>query len=173
MEDEAVRTAGGTPEAYPLVFSFRDILAGRNFMVSVETRGRLVLAREDGCWTVYGGNPGGVAGGGESAPAALTDFRRGYFDVLDDIAHEATDFAAFKAAVEAVVHQPSEDVVREWAELRERVRAGEINLENVERRDTSDFVPSVLVRRIEQEPAPPAVRPAPDLNPVQVFLEAA
>jgi hypothetical protein len=177
MSNDAGRAAQGAPEAFPLVFTFKDLLAGRGFVVSVETWGRVVLAEEAEGWTIYGVNPGGVAGGGENRSAALADFRRSYQEVLDDIAHEARDFTAFKASAEAVLHQVNEDVAAEWTALRERVRAGDLTLEEMKRHE-GEFVPHIDVRLVDIA-TPPAEEvagiktPSPALNSQDYYAEAA
>jgi hypothetical protein len=163
------KTAQGA--AYPLVFTFRDLLAGRGFIVAVETVGRAILAQEPEGWTLYGVNPGGVAGGAEDRAAALADFRRGYTQVLDDIAHEAPDFAAFKAAAEAVVRQTNEDAAAEWEALRGRVRAGEIAPDM--QRHEGEVRTCVEVHLVEPTATARAKSPTPALNPESIYTEAA
>ena len=158
-------------EAFPLVFTFRDLLAGRGFIVAVETEGRAILAQEPEGWTLYGVNPGGVSGGAEDRRGALADFRQGYTAVLDDIANEAANFAAFKAAAEALVHQTNEDAATEWETLRARVRAGDLALDL--RRHEGEVRTCVKVHLVESAPASRATLPTPALNPESNYAEAA
>jgi len=172
MQEDRVVTTRTEPRTFPLVFTFKDLLAGRGFIVAVETVGRVILAHEAEGWTIYGVNPGGVAGGAEDRSAALADFRRSYTEVLDDIAHEAPDFAAFTRSAEAVLYQTNEDAAAEWERLRARVRAGEVTLDDMQRH-TGEVEPRVTVSCVEPAPAARATRPTPALNPQGTYAEAA
>jgi predicted RNase H-like HicB family nuclease len=56
--------------------------------------------QKDGGYWMYGVNPGGVAGGGESREAAFNDLKQAYLSGLFDVALEATTFEAFRGEVE-------------------------------------------------------------------------
>lgn len=159
-----VLLSGGHVNSYPLVFDFRDLIAGRGFIAAIRTCGRGVLSDEPEGWTLYGINPGGMAGCAESREGALADFRRTYTQVLDDIVRDARDFEAFKAGVEAFVAETNRDAGGEWETLRERVRSGDLSLE-MERRATADFVPHVEVRLVEPGPTRRETWPTPEMNP--------
>lgn len=159
--------------SYPLVFCFRDLIAGRGFVAAVETKGRLVLAQEDGGWNLYGVEPGGISGCAEDRDAAFADFRRTYQCALDDIAHEAASFSAFRVAVTELVMQTNGDVEAEWEALRDRVRHHGLGLEDFERRDTSGYVASVRVELVDGKRSPERTEPTPELNPQVKYAEAA
>ena len=128
---------------YPLLFGFRDVIAGSRFWAGVHIDGRALLVEEDdGAW-LYGVEPGSVAGYGATAQEAHQDFRAGYRSVLADLAEEAEDFAAFKALVQdflSTVNRPNE---AQWEEAVQLVRTGELNLEWLPQRSAN------LARRIE------------------------
>lgn len=99
---------------YPLLFGFRDLIAGNGFFAGVTVAGRALLADEgDGFW-MYGVNPGGVAAGGATAAEAQAEFRRMYTSVLFDIAAEAASFEELKAEVEQFFHATNEPTAAEW-----------------------------------------------------------
>ncbi len=162
--------------SFPLIFNFRDLIAGQGFVASITTRGRLVLAEEAEGWTLYGVNPGGLAGGAEDRTAAFADFRGGYQSVLDDIAHEAKDFETFKASVERFVLDTNLDVGAEWERLRTLVRSGAINLDDMER-DETEGLACTSVQLVtpkpdhDCEPTPPP--PGPELNSEESYRKAA
>ena len=105
---------------YPLLFSFRDVVAGRGFWAGVAVEGRAVMVEdEDGAW-FYGVEPGGVAGHGATGQEAHQDFLVGYRSVLADLAEEAEDFPSFEAlATEflSTVNRPTEEQWNESAGL--------------------------------------------------------
>ena len=157
--------------SFPLVFSFRDLVAGNGYVAAVEASGRIILEHDPdaGEWTLCGVNPGGIAGGAGEEKVAFADFRATFRGVLDDIAHEAANIEAFKAAVEAFVGQTNASAEAEWAALREQVRAGKLSLD-LQRVDASAFVPQVIVRRVDGDHGE---APSPRLNPVETFNQAA
>lgn len=115
-----------TPHAFPLIFRFRDLIAGAGFIAAVEVHGRLILREEesDG-WTLEGVNPGGVVGCAEDREAAFADFRRTYQQVLTDVAFDTRDFPSFRAAVVALFEETTDGLVGEWETLRSDVREGD------------------------------------------------
>lgn len=101
---------------YSLVFGYRDLVSGKGFVAGVATDGRaLLVEEEDGCW-VYGVNPGGIAGGGDTWQGAYDEFKRIYKAALYDIAEEAQNFAEFKSLAEEFVRQTNSENEREWVE---------------------------------------------------------
>jgi hypothetical protein len=113
---------------YPILFGFRDLVAGSGFLASVATEGRALLVDEgqdDGFWT-YGVNPGGIAGTGKTQGDAQTDFRQRYKSVLFDIAGASKDFATFKRSVEQFFNETNRPTEEEWTQAVEDVRAGRV-----------------------------------------------
>jgi len=109
---------------YPLLFSYRDLIAGNGFVAGVEMRGRVVLAQEDdGAW-MYGVQPGGIAGGNAQREVAYRRFKESYLSVLFDIAAEAKTFKQFEKAVREFFGEINEPNARDWqaalAEVRRR-----------------------------------------------------
>ena len=51
---------------YPLLFGFRDLVAGNGFVAGVNLNGRALLADEGDGFVMYGVNPGGIAAGGSN-----------------------------------------------------------------------------------------------------------
>src|SRR5215210_8145215 len=110
---------------YPLLFGFRDLIAGNGYIAGVAlSNGRAVLVDEgDGFW-MYGVNPGGLAAGGESLGRAQSEFRSAYKSGLFDIAAEAQSFEAFKAEVERFFRETNNPTLVEWDEAVAEVRQG-------------------------------------------------
>ncbi len=125
----ATDTHAHTTAVYPLLFTFRDVIAGNGFLAGVAVDGRAVLEEspEDGAW-FYGVDPGGIAGHGETSQEAHQEFREVYRSILDDISAEAADFPAFEALVTeflSSINRPNEE---QWLESVELVKAGELDL---------------------------------------------
>lgn len=132
--------------SFSLVFSFRDNISGNGFVASVAiVNGRGVLCSEDdagAAFWLYGAQPGGLAGGGADARAALSDFRERYRSVLFDIASEAPSFFEFERDVRAFLEQQNDEVAAEWSSLHEEAKKNGVQLEAfvVQRVDASPEV---------------------------------
>ena len=112
---------------YPLLFGFRDLVAGNGFVAGVDLSGRALLVNEgDGFW-MYGVNPGGIAAGGGTAGEAHSQFRSAYRSVLFDIAAEAVDYAEFEREVTSFVEATNQPTAAEWDEAVLEVRRGKVD----------------------------------------------
>lgn len=111
---------------YPLLFGFRDLVAGKGFLAGVAVRGRALLIQDDdlGCW-MYGINPGGLAAGGADVGEALRSFRDTYRTVLFDIAEDADSFEAFEKEIHRFFDETG-GFISEWTAAVSQVKAGEI-----------------------------------------------
>lgn len=139
---------------YPLLFGFRDLVAGDGFIVGVDLSGRALLADEgDGFW-MYGVNPGGIAAGGASAGEAQAEFRVMYRSVLFDIAAEAKDFAEFERQVKQFVEEVNAPTAAEWDEAVSNVRSGKVDADWLPKRKAESRI-GVTVALLEH-PAPSA-----------------
>jgi len=119
---------------YPLLFGFRDLVAGNGFVAVVALNGRALLVDEgDGFW-MYGVNPGALAGGGQGPGEAQYEFRSVYRSVLFDFAREVESFEDFRQKVEQFFHQTNEANVSEWEEAVAQVRSGQVQADWLPRR---------------------------------------
>ena len=110
---------------YPLLFGFRDLVAGRGFFAEIAVDGRAILVEEeDASFWMYGVNPGAIAAGGDCTGAARSEFRSLYRSVLFDFAGVAEDFAELKQLVADFFNQTNEDNEARWAAAVKQVRAG-------------------------------------------------
>lgn len=112
---------------YPILFGFRDLVAGSGFVATIATEGRALLTDEgeEGFW-MYGVNPGGIAGSGDTPVEAQSDFRQRYKSVLFDIARVSGDFSQFKATVERFFYEVNKPTAKEWDEAVQGVREGKV-----------------------------------------------
>jgi len=138
---------------YPILFGFRDLVAGPGFVAGVATEGRALLVdegQENGFW-MYGVNPGGVAGTGSTPGDTQADFRQRYKSVLFDIAGASTSFETFRQSIEQFFQETNKPTAAEWDAAVEDVRAGRVE---------ADWLPkgrAEATRRVQvveiQEPA--------------------
>lgn len=114
-----------TMTRYPLLFGFKDLVAGNGYVagVSISNGRALLVEEEDGFW-MYGVNPGGLAAGGKSIGDAQSEFRTAYKSVLFDIAAEAQGFETFRAEVERFFRETNNPTLLEWDEAVIEVRQG-------------------------------------------------
>jgi len=128
---EEIAPAIGT--RYPLLFTYRDTLFGKGFIVEVQaTSGRALCVREaDGFW-IYGINPGGMSAFGDDPDAAHAAFRRTFSGILVDLAGDARGFDEFRQLVTRFFEDTNEGYEAEWREAVEAVQRGEVRLEGVE-----------------------------------------
>lgn len=127
-------------KAFPILFSYRDTVVGRGFVAGVGADGRALLVHEDDLtWWLYGVEPGGVAGGGNSREEALRAFQERYQSVLFDFAAEAASFPQFKTMVEqffSAIHEPH---AAGWNDARAQVRKSNVSLDGIERVDADGY----------------------------------
>lgn len=136
---------------YPILFGFKDLIAGQGFFAAVLAQGRALLAHEgDGFW-MSGVNPGSVAGGGIERADAFHAFKERYLAVLYDIAAEATTFEAFKQEVGEFFHSVNEETSVEWQTALKEVRAGRLN-SDLQKVDADQKLPSIQVFLVEATP---------------------
>jgi predicted RNase H-like HicB family nuclease len=111
--------------ALPLIYGFRELVAGAGFVAGVTVEGcALVKTEEDGrCW-VYGVQPGGVAEHGDTQEAAYLRFKAAFREVLADSAGLFPSFEDFKADLVAMGEQVNEPFLVEWQEARAALRGG-------------------------------------------------
>ena len=106
---------------YPLLFTFRDKIGGRDFVAEVVAHGRVLAVEEQEGWWLYGVQPGDLAESGTTAQEAVAAFRKTFTEILLDIATSVTDFSSLRDEVQrwfAAVNEPTE---REWREAVEEM----------------------------------------------------
>lgn len=136
---------------YPLLFGYRDLVAGKGFVAGVEMDGRALLVDEDeGSW-FCGVNPGGLAAGGTDHGSAALAFRHSYRSVLFDLAAEAATFEDFRQAVEAFFAETNEPTREEWEEAVLAVRDEQVDLTWLIKRP-ADLPRSAKVTNVGEQP---------------------
>lgn len=139
---------------YPFLFDFRDKVFGKGFLADIRARGR-VLGELEGkgasrrAW-LYGVTPGGLAAAGENEREAYMNFRRAFFNVLEDVAEEAAGFEDFRAGARAFFSESCAETQVLWSRAVEDVRSGKIRLKDMPRR-SADSPARVVITRVALE----------------------
>ena len=150
---------------YPLLFGFRDLVAGRGFLAGVAVNGRGLLVHDDenGYW-MHGVNPGGLSAGGVDPGDAQRAFRETYRTILFDISAEAQDFDAFKVEVERFFNDASGRLLSQWIDAVQAVRAGEVHADWLGRVRSDTAALSIDVVSLSLDELQPTVN-EPDEEP--------
>ena len=114
---------------YPLLFKYRDNIAGSGFLASVAVSGRALMQKEDGRWWMYGVQPAAIADAGDTPQESAIQFRARYRTVLFDFAGEAPTFDAFKSEVESFFNQEEREISELWQNAFEQIRSGKVEPE--------------------------------------------
>lgn len=112
--------------ALPLIYGFRELVAGNGFVAGVEVNGRALLRHEDEQWWAYGVEPGGIAAAGSAELDAYSAFRAALREVLIDSAVLTASFEEFREDVRRLGAQANEAWSAEWEAARLAVRSGEL-----------------------------------------------
>lgn len=150
---------------FPLLFGFRDLVAGRGFLAGVAVSGRALMLHdeEDGYW-MHGVNPGGMSAGGCDIGEAQRSFRETYRTILFDIAEDASSFDDFEAEVDKFFNDSSPDLLEEWKAAVQEVRTGQVEAEWLPRVDSDSVKLAVAVALLSAEDVAPSYN-APDDEP--------
>lgn len=143
--------------AYPFLFTFRDLIAGKGFFANVTATGRVLLVEEDdGDWWLFGVQPGAIAGGDRERGVALNEFKKNYLSVLLDVAAEAGSFEEFAGEVKALFTQVNEPNASEWESALKLVRSGALKFPGMVAMELADQLkPSVEIALLTQGTATP------------------
>lgn len=134
---------------YPLVFSFRDLIAGNGFVAVVSMGGRVVLAEEDDqdFW-MFGVQPGGIAGGDRQQAVALKEFKNSYLTVLFDIAAEASSFKEFQDRVTEFFNDINEPNAADWNAALADARPKNLPLADLETVKAASRPPKLTIEEV-------------------------
>ncbi len=141
---------------YPIIFTLVHDLRFEEGAARVVTRGRALMVFEEGEWWCHGVEPGGLTAHGADPAAAYVAFKTAYGGILDDLAQDAKDFAAFEKAVGRFVHDKDEAEAERWERARSEIRVGK-NVDepfNALQRIVTEFEASVTVQVLRVFGAP-------------------
>jgi len=110
---------------FPLLFTFRDMVAGNGFIAGVTISGRALMTDEgEGGWWVYGVRPGALSESGDTPQAAYLAFRTALQETLFHFAERSADFFALHADIERFFGQVDAEEERRWVSAREAIKGG-------------------------------------------------
>jgi hypothetical protein len=109
---------------YPVLFTLRDKVYGKDFLANITLAGRALMTQEDGEWWLYGVCPGGLAQSGSNPEEAFANFRKAYKNILFDFAEDARSFDAFKNEVDLFYSQSDKEEETMWNEAFHLLRSG-------------------------------------------------
>lgn len=122
MSDSTFGITGRT--AYAVLYDHRQLVDGDGFVAEVAIAGRALL-REGPDGAVFSGvQPPGFAGCGATRAEAWAELLEGLRVALVEIAEEASDCEAFRAAAEGFFNGPSGSLERLWKEAVLAVKSG-------------------------------------------------
>lgn len=150
---------------YPLLFGFRDLVAGRGFLAGITVNGRALLVHDDdlGYW-MYGVNPSGLSAGGPDVGEALRSFRETYRTVLFDIAEDANTFEEFKVEVHRFFDETG-GFLSDWTDAVNEVKAGKVQQDWFPEADATRTKPKIEVTQLSADRLEPRLN-EPDEQPV-------
>lgn len=141
---------------YPLLFDYKDLIAGNGFLGVVFSGGRAILVEDDdGIW-MHGVTPGGISADGQSQKEATAAFKGAYLATLYDIAAEAVDFGHFQKAVSELFTDENAVFAAEWTEAVRKVREGTVTSDWLEKR-AADSRRGVQVFHIREKSVNPTL----------------
>jgi hypothetical protein len=145
-------------KAFPLVFTFPELISGNGFVAKVEVHGRALLVDEgDGDLWIFGVQPGSVAGGGKDYSAACREFKKSYLSVLFDIASEAQTYDAFVAEVRSFFDAVNGPNGEQWTAALAEVRKGGVSLPGFGIVKAESRPPRIEVAKLEQRTMRPSL----------------
>ena len=155
---------------YPIMFTFRDAISGKGFLVGVTITGRALMVKEDdNKWWMYGVRPASIAACGDTPGEAFINFRNNFKEVLFDMADEASEFDEFNVEAERFFYEP--DLVEEgrWDTAYCLLRDGKVQPEppffSALPKQSPDSRPATLsVVRLDDIAKPPRYRPTDNVR---------
>lgn len=117
------------PLHYPLMFTYKDCIAGNGFLAGVKVSGRALMLEEDSEWWMYGVRPAAIAETGKTPEETSLKFRESYTKVLFDFASDAKDFENFEAEVHRFFNERETEIETAWEQAFQLIRNGEVTPE--------------------------------------------
>ncbi len=147
---------------YALFFETGGPVFGEGYVALVRVRGRLLAARTEADFELYGVNPGGAAVHAPTLNEAYAKLVEDLRLVLVDIAAEQCAFDDFRRQAQELFATAGSRTEARWNDARARARRGEIGAElglRIERRDPELGIEVELL-----DEATPAANPAPQVQ---------
>ena len=150
MEDAMLPNWDPPGEAWPLTFSYANVVDAESFRAAVEIKGALVATIDpaDGsCW-LDGVHPGGAAAGGASLEDAHANFREFLTGIIGDMAADCGTLGAFRDWLRVFVESTDQATLDSWNAGVRKVRSNAPGAPDIERCDSEGWRPRVRVREV-------------------------
>lgn len=137
-------------EAWPLLFTYVNMVDAESFRATVKIRGALVaiIHPADGsCW-LDGVYPGGTAASGMSVDDAYANFREFLTGIIQDMADDCGTLAAFDEWMRTFVTSTDETTLGTWRDGVLKVRSNAPGTPLLERRDSEGWTPDFAVHEV-------------------------
>lgn len=137
-------------EAWPLLFTYVNMVDAESFRATVEIRGALVaiIHPADGsCW-LDGVYPGGTAASGTNVDDAYANFREFITGIIQDMADDCGTLAAFDEWMRLFVTSIDETTLGTWRDGVLKVRSNAPGTPPLERRDSEGWTPDFAVHEV-------------------------
>ena len=158
---------------YPLLFRYKDYVAGSGFLACVEISGRALMiqeAGEDDEWWMYGVRPSAIAENGKTPQETSFRFRERYKRVLYDFATDAADIDQLETEVREFFNDSEETIERQWTDAFRLIHEGDVEPEepfaSLPKKSPEQNEPEISVVEIEPSKSSPS-----DNLPPSVFQE--
>lgn len=150
MEDVVLPNWDPPGEAWPLTFSYANVVDAESFRAAVEIKGALVAtidSADGSCW-LDGVYPGGAAAGGASLEDAHANFREFLTGIIGDMAADCGAFQAFREWLRVFVMSTDQTTLDSWKAGVRKVRSNAPGAPNIERRDSAGWTPSLTIHPV-------------------------
>ena len=144
---------------YALFFETGGPVFGEGYVALVQVRGRMLAAKTETDFELYGVNPAGAAVYAPTLNEAYVKFVEDLRLVLVDIASEGCNFPDFRSQAQNLFAATGSRTAARWREARARARRGEIGTELGLRIERHDPELGIEVELLDE--ATPAANPAP------------
>lgn len=113
-------------DAYPLLFTIRELISGNGFLAGVKGQGRCLMVKEgeEEGWWLYGVQPGGIAEVGQTPPEAHLRFVVALRNALADMAAQSADFDSFRESAHSFFCEIDKEDAARWSAGVAAVRSG-------------------------------------------------
>lgn len=141
------------PAHYPLIFRYKDCIAGNGFLASVVVSGRALMTKEDGKWWMYGVRPSAIAETGQTPQETALRFRERYRRLLYDFVGKADGISDFTEEVQVFFNEKEPAIEKQWSESFKLIREGRVKPEapfsKLPKERPEENEPTVSIEEIE------------------------
>lgn len=112
--------------AFPFILTFAQLVSSPTYTARVHGDARVLVVHEDGEWSAYGVEPGGMCSGGSTPTEAAANFRIQLTEALQDLVELSPTLKAFERE-HAMFASTNEVMATRWQEALTALRASDIS----------------------------------------------